>query len=150
MDRQYPPFDLTASNDQQLARTQKLFVSRSARSVLHPKSVLRNTCISPRLAKRQALITVRMERERLIFATSKAPVEKLIEWSAARGFHEINLNRLFHIIVANFIGKKKVMFKNQVLAMAERTPELRLVTEQTIEETLRWRRIAKVKQRLAH
>lgn len=59
-----------------------------------------------------------------------------MECSAAREIQDVSRNILFQSIVANFSGEMKLVSRNRVVTMAERTPRLMMARTKTTGEML--------------
>lgn len=70
------------------------------------------------------MTVVQTKREYLIFVTVKISTWKRIECCPARKIQNIKCNVLSRITVSKITRKEKLIFKNQVVALTERPPNL--------------------------
>lgn len=83
------------------------------------------------------MIVTQTEQDGQILVSPRYPTGKRMECSAARAIQDVKHNVPFQIIVANFSGEKKHVFKNRVVTMAEGVLRLMMATTKTAGETLR-------------
>lgn len=83
------------------------------------------------------------EQEILILVMPNVPTEKLMECSAARGVQSVKRNVPFCITVAIATSETKTSFKDQVVAMAERSPNQIMASKEASKEMMQVTKTAK-------